>query len=88
MRAGEFSLPDFLNLGIAPPPPRGAMAVAPRAALHPAFTIHDTFSRIPRAFTPLVLQAYLLPFGSAIPGNAYYLPTFSPLLPNPYRAPG
>lgn len=79
-----YSLPDFLNLGIAPPPPRGALAVAPRAALVPAFTIHDAYPRMNRAFSSLLLQTYLLPVGNNVNGISLQLSQAMPLIPNPY----
>ena len=57
-----YVFPDFLNLGIAPPAPRGALAVAPRAKLVPAFTLGDLFTRNPsRVFA--VAASGILPAG-------------------------
>lgn len=79
-----FSLPDFLNVGIAPPAPRGAMALAPRAGFMPVATLHG-YQWHPKAFTPLLLPAYVLPFTQAIPGLAVFPgQVFTPLIPNPY----
>lgn len=82
-----FSFPDFLNLGLAPRSPRGAMAIAPRAAMVPLFTLHDLF-KLPRATTPLLTQMYLLPLGTNAQGGVYQLSQRTPLLPNPYAPQG
>jgi hypothetical protein len=77
--------PDFLNLGLAPPTPRGATAVAPRVALVPPFSIHDAFTRVPRSRSPMVLPSmYLLPAVGTLPGEPFAPTGFTPLTPNPY----
>lgn len=89
MRRGApgYSFPDFLNLGLAPPPPRGALAVAPRVAFNNPFTLHDYF-RTTRAFTPLLLPSYFLPMGPMVQGDPFTPITFTPLIPNPYSPQG
>ena len=87
MKAFGFNLPDFLNLGVARPPPRGALAVAPRVALVPAFTLHD-FIMTPRANTPLLLQGYVLPFAQLTSGTTFVPNQRTPLIPNPYAPQG
>lgn len=79
-----FVLPDFLNLGVAPQPPRGATAFAPRAKLVPQFTLGDPFPRTYRATQPLLLYNYLLPVGQLIPGWPFQPPLMTGLWPNPY----
>jgi len=78
--------PDFLNLGLAPPPPRGALAVAPRAALRPVgfASIGPCYTRLNRACEPQVLYAYLLAMSQAWAGPAYQATQLTPLIPNPY----
>jgi hypothetical protein len=80
-----FSLPDFLNLGIAPPPPRGANAVATRVHFAPLFRFGDPFPNIPKAFTPLLLPGYFLPVSNIVPGQWFSPNQSFPLLPNPYN---
>lgn len=83
-----YVLPDFLNLGIAPPAPRGALAVAPRAKLVPAddllSLLSRAFTRIPGACSPLLLPSYFYPLGEAWAGPAFTPPLQTPLTPNPY----
>lgn len=81
--AERFVWPDFLNLGMAPRKNFSPNEVAPRAALMPATTIHDPFTRIPRAFTPLVMYAYLLPV-QLLTQPQFQATQFTHLLPNPY----
>lgn len=83
-----YVLPDFLNLGIAPPAPRGATAVAPRAKLVAADDllgmIARAYTRIPGAYSPLYLPAYFWPRAEAWAGPAFTPPLQTPLAPNPY----
>lgn len=79
--------PDFLNLGLAPPAPRGALGVAPRAALRPIgmTSIGPAYTRMTRGFEPQLLMAYLLPLRQAWAGPAFQAPYNTGLVPNPYK---
>lgn len=76
--------PDFLNLGVAPPAPQGALRFAPRLKFVPQFTLGDPFIKIPRPSNPLVLGFYLLPASGAVQGWPFVSPFTNGLLPNPY----
>jgi hypothetical protein len=78
--------PDFLNLGLAPAAPRGALGVAPRAALRPIgmTSIGPAYTRMVRGFEPQLLMGYLLPFQLAYPGPAFQANYLTGLIPNPY----
>lgn len=82
-------VPWFLDLGLAPPPPRGATALAPRVAAVTSYSIHDAYPRVVRGFTPLVMLSYVLPVGAASPGGPpFQAPRSTRLLPNPYQVTG
>jgi hypothetical protein len=80
----NFVWPDFLNLGVAPPAPRGAMGLAPRIKLVPQFTTGDPFPRIPHPTNGLVFGIYALPLTQAIAGIPFESDETNELLPNPY----
>jgi hypothetical protein len=77
-----YTLPDFLNLGVARPPPRGATAFAPRAALVMPFALNDAYPRRPMAFQRLLLNVFALVHNEAINGQPTRPIQFTPLLPN------
>lgn len=78
--------PWFLNLGIAPPAPRGATAFAPRAKPIPIATLGDPFTWRPAVYQPLAVYAYGIPVVQQFPGIPYTPPQRSQLLPNPYSS--
>ncbi len=80
-----YSLPDFLNLGVARPAPRGATAFAPSVALVLPFAISDIYPRRPFAFTPLLMNVFALVLNPPVPGQPTRPVQFTPLLPNPYN---
>jgi hypothetical protein len=89
MRGGSrFVLPDFLNLGVAPPTPRGALAFAPRAKLCPPFQFPgEPFPRVPRPTNALVWGIYTLPLAGQFAGFPFVTGQTNALIPNPYEAP-
>ncbi len=80
----RFVLPDFLNLGVGPFAPRGAMGVAPRAAMLPAGTIGQVFSFVRVNRSPQLVNTYLLPLTGMVQGQAFSNAPTNPLSPNPY----
>jgi hypothetical protein len=83
-----YTLPDFLNLGVARPAPRGAMGLAPSVALVLPFSLNDAYPRRIRGFTPLLMNVFALVLNPAIPGQPWKPVQFTPLLPNPYNYQG
>ena len=75
----------FLDLGVAGPPPTGALGVAPRDTLAPLASVHDPFTHYQSRPSPLpYIAAYALAQG--IPSwPPIFVPGTSPLLPNPYN---
>jgi hypothetical protein len=80
----RFVLPDFMNLGIAPPPPRGATALAPRCALVPPATLGTPFVKRYRATEPLALLPRTVGINAVQLGAPFTATRLSPLTPNPY----
>lgn len=79
-----YSLPDFLNLGVAPPAPQGATAFAPRAGLHWPSTLGTLFTRVPVATEALLLPTWWLPVSPMFPGTPFAPVSLTSLLPSPY----
>lgn len=78
--------PDFLNLGVARPQPRGTLGLAPRAAWLLAWNFGDPSTQVRVNRSPLLIATYLLPLSQQIPGALFSPITSSPLLPNPYQS--
>jgi hypothetical protein len=79
-----FVSPDFLNLGIGPFAPRGALAFAPRAALLPVSTVGTVFTKVRRNQSPQLVSIIRLPLSSATNGQAFSNASTPGQLPNPY----
>jgi hypothetical protein len=80
----QYSLPDFLNLGVARPAPRGATGLAPRLALVMPFTYGPAYPRRVVGFQPLLMNVFQLVVSPGQAGPAKRTVQFTPLLPNPW----
>lgn len=78
-------LPAWLNLGIAPPPPRSANAYSPRATLLPVLAIGDVFDSW-GGTEPLVLSTFFLAPAALTDSPLVSPPQSQTLMPNPYNS--
>jgi hypothetical protein len=80
--------PYWAYLGIAPPLPVGALAVAPRAILAPRFTLGQVVARPPAGgYSPLALNLYAIPIAVTPQGEPFSPLVISGAIPNPYAGP-